>query len=437
MLYSDRANSRHRSPEEDLSSGLRVAVVHEWLSTLGGSERVLREILLLYPHADLFAVVDFLPQDQRALIGDRKVNVSFVQHLPLARKNFRWYLPLMPFAMEQLNLSPYDLVISSSHAVSKGVLTKSHQLHISYVHSPIRYAWDLQEQYLDRAAGVGIAKSAMARILMHYLRIWDIRTSTGVDCFIANSRFVANRIMKTYRRAATVLYPPVNVESVRFSEQKEAFYVTVSRLVAYKRVDLLLAAFAELPTRELVVIGDGPELSKLRRNPPPNVHFTGSLSNSEVNDYLARARAFVYAGEEDFGIAMVEAQACGTPVLAFARGGAAEIVIDGQTGLLFARQTSEDIVSTVSEFERRWHFDPARIRRNARRFEASRFTDGFRTIVNNAIREQRPVASDSDFDVRDDKGTARALTIAYANEASSYSGASTGRTKSGRPLLSN
>jgi glycosyltransferase involved in cell wall biosynthesis len=292
----------------------------------------------------------------------------------------------MPLAIEQIDLSEYDLIISSCHAVSKGVLTKSHQLHVSYVHTPLRYAWDLQEQYLDRSAGTGIAKSVVARLLMHYLRMWDVRTAAGVDCFVANSQFVARRIMKTYRRSASVLYPPVDIERFLLQETKEDFFVAVGRLVPYKRMDLVVEAFARMPDRKLVLIGDGPDLSKLRRKASPNVQIKGHLSGAEMIDHLARAKAFVYAGEEDFGISMVEAQACGTPVIAFSRGGAAEIVIDGETGLLFDCQAAETIVDTISEFDHSWRFDPARIRHNAMRFSVDRFHDGFKALVNEAIK---------------------------------------------------
>jgi glycosyltransferase involved in cell wall biosynthesis len=371
------------------ASHLRVAVVHEWLSTYAGSEQVLAETLSLYPEADLYAVVDFLPPNQRAFLTGRKVNVSFIQHLPLARKRFRWYLPLMPLAIEQINLSAYDLIISNSHAVSKGVLTRAHQLHVSYVYTPIRYAWDLQEEYLNRSGGMGMLKSAMGRLLMHYLRMWDLRTSSGVDLFVAASEFIARRIMRTYRRPATVVYPPVNVDNFPLREKKEEFYATVARLVPYKRVDLLLEAFAGMPQRKLIVIGTGPELSKLRRRASANVDLRGSLPDADLRNYVARAKAFVYAAEEDFGISMVEAQACGTPVIAFARGGAAEIVVDGQTGLLFNQQTPDAIISAISEFERDWHFDPALVRRNAMRFGVSRFRDEFTALVNDAIREHQ------------------------------------------------
>jgi glycosyltransferase involved in cell wall biosynthesis len=250
---------------------------------------------------------------------------------------------------------------------------------------------------------------------MHYLRIWDLRTSAGVDCFVANSQFIARRIMKTYRRHATVLYPPVDIDKFPLTTNKEDFYATVARLVPYKRIDLLLEAFARMPQRELVIIGGGPELSKLRHQAPPNVHLQGHLSDAEVRDHLARAKAFVYAGEEDFGISMVEAQACGTPVLAFARGGAAEIVVHGQTGLLFDRQTPDAIVGVISEFEREGRFDPARIRRNAMRFEISRFREGFASIVNDAIRERWvPGASVRSF-IKDEEGRARARITSDAS----------------------
>jgi glycosyltransferase involved in cell wall biosynthesis len=387
-LHEESSAERDLSLRLDPAKGLRMAVVHEWLATYAGSEMVLAEILALYPQADLFAIVDFLPRDRRILLGDRKITVSFIQHLPFAKKKFRWYLPLMPLAIEQLDLSAYDLIISSSHAVSKGVLTRSHQLHISYVHTPIRYAWDQQEDYLKGTA-TGRIRGAFARLFMHYLRIWDLRSAAGVDYFIANSQFIARRILKTYRREASVLYPPVALEKFSVREQKDDFYVTVGRMVPYKRMDLLLEAFAMMPDRKLIIIGDGPELPKLRRRASSNVHLTGHVSDAEMTDYMARAKAFVYAGEEDFGISMVEAQACGTPVLAFSRGGAAEIIVDGETGLLFDRQDAAAIKSAVAQFEQNWHFEPWLIRRNAMRFNTSRFKEGLKAAVNDALREHQ------------------------------------------------
>jgi glycosyltransferase involved in cell wall biosynthesis len=363
---------------------MKVAVIHEWLDTYAGSERVLEEILALYPQADVFVMVDFIPAGQRAFLGGRRVTTSFIQNLPFARKRFRWYLPLMPFAVEQFDLSGYDLIISSSHAVAKGVIGRPHQPHISYVHSPMRYAWDLQGDYL---AG-GTWRSLVPRMLMHYLRMWDARTANGVDQFVANSGFIAQRILKTYRRTAEVIHPPVDIADFTVVADKEDFYVTLSRLVPYKRVDLLVDAFARMPQRRLVVVGNGPELAALKARAPANVTFAGRVSDDLKRQYLQRAKAFVYAGEEDFGIVLVEAQACGTPVIAFGRGGAAEIVVDGETGLLFDEQSPDALVAAVDLFEQMPTFEPLRIAINANRFGVARFRTEFRAIVDRAMRPQ-------------------------------------------------
>jgi glycosyltransferase involved in cell wall biosynthesis len=318
----------------------RVAVVHEWLSGYFGSERVVEQILQVYPQADLFCVADFLPPDERAFINNRPVTTSFIQRLPMARRHFRNYLALMPLAVEQFDLSAYDLVISSSHAVAKGVLTHPGQLHVSYVHTPMRYAWDLQEQYLGNGHGKGV-KGALARALLHYVRMWDVRTANSVDTFVANSHFIARRIWKIYRREAAVVYPPVDVASFAIGWRRKPFYLTVGRLVPYKRVDLIVEAFSRMPDRQLVVIGDGPELSKLRSMATSNVTMLGYQSFEVIQDHMEQARAFIFAAEEDFGITPLEAQACGTPVIAFDGGGVTETVIDGDTGMYFTEQTDD------------------------------------------------------------------------------------------------
>jgi hypothetical protein len=364
---------------------MKVAVVHEWLDTYAGSERVLEEILALYPKADVYVLVDYLSASQRAFLDGRQIRTSFIQHLPFARKHFRWYLPLMPFAIEQFDLSNYDLVISSSHAVAKGVIGRPHQPHISYVHSPMRYAWDLQNDYL---AG-GRWRSLAPRALMHYLRMWDTRTANGVDHFVANSDFIAQRILKTYRRSAEVIHPPVDTHRFSSVADKEDFYVTLSRLVPYKRVDVVIDAFAQMPGRHLVVVGDGPDLAMLKARAPLNVSFAGHVSQETKLRYLQQARAFVFAGEEDFGIALVEAQACGTPVITFGRGGAAEIVVSGETGLFFDEQTPEALVAAIDRFERMRSFDPRHIRLNASRFGVARFRREFQTLVDRVM--QTPV----------------------------------------------
>jgi glycosyltransferase involved in cell wall biosynthesis len=372
------------------TSPIRVAAVHEWLDTYAGSERVLQEILALYPQADVFALVDFLPANQRGFLDGRRITTSSIQRLPFARRHFRWYLPLMPFAAEQFDLSAYDLIISSSHAVAKGVISRPHQPHISYVHSPMRYAWDLERDYLGPAKW----RSLPARLLMHYLRMWDVRTANGVDHFVANSAFIAQRIRKVYRRAAAVIHPPVDVDRFSVVADKEDFYVTLSRLVPYKRVDLLLDAFARTPQRRLVIVGDGPQFTTLKARAPANVSLLGRVSDDTRRNYLERAKAFVFAGEEDFGIALVEAQACGTPVIALGRGGAIEIVIPGETGLLFDEQTPESLIAALDCFERMPKLEPLLIGKNARRFEAARFRREFRALVNRVL---QPPARDLRF----------------------------------------
>jgi glycosyltransferase involved in cell wall biosynthesis len=359
----------------------RIAVVHEWLLDFAGSERVLREILDLYPQADLFALVDLPDDELKAAIPKRAKATSFLQSLPRPQRWLRYYLPLMPLAIEQLDVSAYDIVVSSSHAVAKGVITGPSQLHVSYVYTPMRYAWDLQHEYL-RAAGLERGPlSWAARLLLHRLRQWDVRSANGVDVFVADSAHVARRIHKAYRREAEVLYPPVDVAAFPMRAAKEDFYVTVSRLESYKRVDLLVEAFSRMPERRLVVIGDGPEMRRVRSRALANVEILGRLPTPAVRDYLQRARAFLFAGIEDFGIVMVEAQACGTPVIAFGSGGATEIV-QSDTGVLFPEQTVEALIEAVHRFEQHpGGFAPARCRENAERFNRERFRTRFEELL--------------------------------------------------------
>ena len=364
----------------------RVAVVHEWLLDYAGSERVLREILDALPQADLYALIDQPDEELRSAIPRRAKATSFLQSLPSPQRWLRYYVPLMPLAIEQFDLSGYDIVVSSSHAVAKGVITGPDQLHLSYVHTPMRYAWDLQHEYL-RAAGLERGPGAwVARLVLHRLRQWDVRTANGVDVFLANSRHVARRIRKAYRREAEILYPPVDVSGFALREKKEDFYLTVSRLEAYKRVDLVVDAFGRMPDRRLKVIGDGPEMRRLRSRTPANVELLGRLPTAEVRDHMQRARAFVFAGIEDFGIVMAEAQAYGTPVIAFGRGGAAEIVRSGNfpqpTGVLFEEQTCASLIEAVRRFEQDpGGFAAARCRENAMRFERGRFRRRFEELV--------------------------------------------------------
>lgn len=365
---------------------MRVAVVHEWFVTYAGSERVVEQILRLYPEADLFSLVDFLPPGQRDFILNKPVHTSFLQKLPLASRHFRRYLPLMPLAIEQFDLSGYDLVISSSHAVAKGVITGPDQLHIAYVHSPIRYAWDLQHQYLAES---GLDRGMMnwpTRYMLHRIRLWDNRTANGVDDFIANSCFIARRIQKVYRREAAVIYPPVDVAAFALKEQKEDFYLTVSRMTPYKRVGLIVEAFAAMPDKKLVVIGGGPEFEKVKHQAGANVTLLGHQPFEVLKDYMQRAKAFVFAAEEDFGIVPVEAMACGTPVIAYGKGGTLETVrglaSPSPTGVFFPEQSAEAIQRAVDELEENYsRFDPCAIHEQAQRFSPERFRQEFATFV--------------------------------------------------------
>ena len=375
------------------SGELRVAIVHEWLETFAGSERVFAELVACFPKADLFTLVDVMPEATRGFLGGRPVRTSFIQRLPFARRRFRLYLPLMPLAIEQFDLAGYDLILSSSHAVAKGVITGPDQLHISYVHSPMRYAWDMQAQYLRQSGLDRGLRGMQARWLLHRLRQWDVRTANGVDVFVANSTYVARRIRKVYRRDAVVVHPPVDIERFTVGAMRGDSYLVVSRLVPYKRVDLVVAAFARMPDRQLIVVGDGPENQRVRAaaHGAPNISFRGVVPQAELISLMQAARAFVFAGEEDFGIALVEAQACGTPLIAFARGGVRDILAGGATGVLFDDQEPEAIIAAVARFERRsGDMTATACRRNAERFSRAAFCARLLAVIADARAAQSP-----------------------------------------------
>lgn len=365
---------------------MKVAIVHDWLTVRAGAERVLEQIINCFPMADLFAMVDFLPPEQRAFLQGKPVATSFIQSLPGAKKHYRQYLPLMPLAVEQLDLSSYDVIISSSYAVAKGVITGPDQLHVSYVHSPARYAWDLQHEYLRESGLTRGVKSYLARWVLHRFRLWDTRSANGVDSILANSRFIANRIWKTYRREAKVIHPPVEIPGGQLRENREDFYLTISRMVPYKRVPLIVEAFAVQPSRRLVVIGEGPEFAKVKALASSNVTVLPYESPEMAQFYMQRAKAFVFAAEEDFGITPVEAQGCGCPVIGYGKGGLLETVngLDNQipTGVFFERQCVEDIVEAIEIFEANAGLiTPQACRANAGRFSAHAFCKRFRAHV--------------------------------------------------------
>ncbi|HAO0878811.1 TPA: glycosyltransferase family 4 protein [Escherichia coli] len=357
---------------------LNIGIVADWLVTFAGAERVIAEFLELYPEADLYAVIEFLHEENKKFIHNKKVNTTFIQSLPWAKKKYQNYLPLMPLAVEQLDVSGHDIILSSSHAVAKGILTGPDQLHISYVHSPIRYAWDLQHQYLREAKLEKGIKSLFAKIILHKMRIWDYRTANSVDHFIANSHFIARRIAKIYGRKAEVIYPPVDVNRFNVKEKKNDFYLTASRLVPYKRIDLIVEAFSSMPDKTLVVIGDGSEMNKIKSKASRNIEILGYQPNEVLVDYMQNAKAFVFAAEEDFGITPVEAMACGTPVIAFGKGGALETIRplgeSEPTGIFFDSQLVSAVATAVETFENNIHmFTSDNCRKQALKFSADRF----------------------------------------------------------------
>jgi glycosyltransferase involved in cell wall biosynthesis len=337
-----------------------------------------------YPDADLFCLIDFLPDEHRTAIGGKHPKTSFLQRAPFARRHYRKLLPLMPLAVEQFDLSAYDVVISNSHAVAKGVITGPDQLHICYCYTPMRYAWDLQHQYLAEARLKGL-RGAAARWLLNYMRIWDVRTASGVDHFLACSKYIARRIKKTYRRDATVIYPNVAVDDFAIGNKKGDFYLTASRMVPYKKIRLIVKAFARMPDRNLVVIGDGPQFPEVKALATSNVRLLGYQPFEVLKTHLQEAKAFLFAAEEDFGIAPLEASACGTPVLAFGRGGASETVEHGVTGLHFYEQSADAICEVIDRFETTTlNFDPQRLRAHAEQFSTVHFRKKFRCFVDSA-----------------------------------------------------
>jgi len=365
---------------------MKTAIICDWLVAVGGAEKVIAQILHCYPDADVFAVVDFVEAGKRDFLQGKSIKTTFIQKLPFAKTRYRSYLPLMPLAIEQLDVSAYDLVISSSHAVAKGVLTGPNQVHISYVHSPMRYAWDMQHQYLQQAGLDKKISGIFARYFLHKMRLWDLRSAAGVDHFIANSNFIARRIEKTYRRQADVIYPPVDTTGFAPGGKKEDFYLAASRLVPYKRIDLIVESFREMPDNKLIVIGDGPDFEKIKSKAGKNVRLMGYQSDECLISHMQRAKALIFAAEEDFGIIPLEAQAAGTAVIAYGKGGALETVRDishaKPTGIFFPEQTAKAICAAVTEFEA----NPAPYAlencvENAARFSPEKFRERLRDYV--------------------------------------------------------
>lgn len=367
---------------------MKLALIHDWIIDIGGAEKCLENINSIYPSSDIHTLI-FKEESLVPLgIDKSKVKSSFLQKLPKIHDHYRNYLPLFPLAIEQFDLSNYDVVISSSHAVAKGVLTNSNQLHICYCYTPMRYAWDLYHQYLREAGLTKGLKGRIAQAVLHYVRMWDYTTANRVNYFIAISNVVAKRIKKIYGKDSVVIYPPVDIDKFELCSKKEDFYLTVSRMVPYKKIDLIADAFSKLPDKKLVVIGDGPEFNKVKAIAKKNVELLGYQPFEVLKEYMQKAKAFVFAAEEDFGIAPIEAQACGTPVIAYGCGGAVETVAENKTGLFFKEQTSGCLINSINEFEKNIElFNCEEIRKNAGRFSKERFKSEFKQFIESKLEE--------------------------------------------------
>ncbi len=362
---------------------IKTAIVHEWFVNYAGAEKCIESLVNVWPDADVFSLVDFLnPQERQLILKGKHSHTTYIQNLPFAEKSHRKYLPLFPNAIERLNLSGYDVIISSSHSVAKGVKTRKDQLHICYCHTPMRYAWDEAEYYLKEANLNSGLKGIIARKIIKYLREWDIKSADNVTWFIANSHHIARKIKRIYNRDSDVIYPPVDTGKFPVSNRKENFYLTASRLVPYKRIDVIVEAFAQMPDKKLVVVGSGPEKEKLKSKAGSNIEFAGYLDSRSLISYMQQARAFIFAAEEDFGIVPLEALSCGTPVIALNKGGTAETIKDGVTGIHFNEQTPADIINGVTRFEQKQNiFEPSKLHEYACQFDRLVFEEKMKEYV--------------------------------------------------------
>jgi glycosyltransferase involved in cell wall biosynthesis len=361
---------------------VKVAIVHEWFVNHAGSEKVVQELLEIFPDAKLFSLVDFLKGSRRAYLGGRPVQTSFIQKLPFARRHFRSYFPLFPLAVESHDLREFDLIISSSHMVSKGILCRQDQLHISYCHSPCRFAWDLYHQYLEEAGLSKGLKGFFAQYFLHRLRNWDIISLNRVRHFVANSSYIGRRIQHVYRRDAEVVYPPVDTARFQCQEKKADYYFAAGRVVPYKKMDIIADAFRQMPEKKLILSVSAQDADKIRQLAGSNIEVLIDCPDARFQEIMAGAKAFVFAAEEDFGITMAEALACGTPVIAFGKGGAREIVQHGKSGLLFEQQLASDVIQAVKTFESAGlEWNAQTISESAGRFSRLRFRDEMKALI--------------------------------------------------------
>jgi len=347
----------------------KVALVHDWLTGRRGGEKVLEVFAEIYPDAPIYTLFHF-PGSQIPDIEQKRIESSFVKNLPFLEKRYRFYLPLFPIAIELFDLQEYDFIISSSHCVAKGAIPRPDALHVCYVHSPMRYAWNQYASYFSPEM-LGFFSRKIIPPIIHRLRIWDESSSHRVDYFVANAKAVADRIHRYYRRLADVIYPPVDTDFFGPGEVQEDYFLIVSALVPYKRIDLAVEAFNRTGQR-LRIVGQGPEYQKLKRRAKSNIEFLGGISSEELRQLYQKSRALIMPGEEDFGINSLESQACGIPVIAIGRGGAKETVLQGETGVLYEESGIEGLSAALDKFEG-MAFNKTTIRANAIKFSRDSF----------------------------------------------------------------
>ena len=357
---------------------MKVALVHDYLNQYGGAERVLEAFCQIFPQAPIYTLL-YDKERTGWAFADRRIQTSFLQKIPLLKSHHRPFLMLMPLAIEQFDLSQYDLVLSDSASYAKGVITSPKTLHICYCHTPIRYAWDDSHKYIEEFGYPGLVKKFIP-FFMNYIRLWDEQAAQRVDQFIANSQFVAQRIKKYYHQDSEVIHPPVKTNLFYLANRPDKYFLMVGRFLPYKRFDLAIESFNQLGL-PLKIIGDGPEKKKLQKKAKSNIEFVGLVSDEKLKDYYAHCQAFIFPQEEDFGITAVEAMAAGRPVIAYQAGGALEIVQPGITGLFFKEQNTDYLIEALRNFKLT-DFDPKLIREKAMEFDQERFKEKIKEFVN-------------------------------------------------------